>query len=149
MKYHLQNYCLRNTRLCLPNITLLKKTKYDKIFTIYIFLYFKCIINLNDNCRIICRKMKMCLLNITSLHTFLYRITTRKTKSLFLHKNLTRKKIKISTSLEIEAKYRKIWLHWKKSTLTFNIRKIFFFFFEKCKFYKSKFAKTCVYHYKK
>ena len=70
----------------------------------------------------------MCPRNITFLHKILYRIATRSTKSLFLHKNLTRKNIKIFTSSQIWAKCRKNFLHWKKSTLTFNIRQSFFFF---------------------
>ena len=34
---------------------------------IYNFFYFKCAVNLNDNFRITCRKMKMTPLNITFL----------------------------------------------------------------------------------
>ena len=69
----------------------LQKTKNEKKLMIYYFFYFKCAINLNDSCRIICRKTKMCPLNITFLHTFLYRIAIKSMKSLFLKKNLTMK----------------------------------------------------------
>ena len=41
----------------------------------------------------------MCSLNILLLHNILYRITTRTTKSLFLHKNITRKNINLPTFL--------------------------------------------------
>ena len=58
---------------------------------IYNFFCFKCGINLTDNCRIICRKTKMCHFNITFLHKFLYRITITSMESLFLQKNLTKK----------------------------------------------------------
>ena len=71
------NTVLKIIRICPPNITKLQKTKDDKIFMIYNFFYFKSTINLNGNCRLIFRKMKMCLLNITFLNMFLYRITIR------------------------------------------------------------------------
>ena len=58
---------------------------------IYNFFCFKCAINLNDSHSIICRKMKICPLNITFLHKFLYRIPIKSMKSLFLQKNLTMK----------------------------------------------------------
>ena len=57
--------------------------------------------NLNENCRVTCRKTKMCPLNITLLHKFLYGFTKRNTKYLFLQKNLTRKKMEICTSAQI------------------------------------------------
>ena len=65
------------------------------------FFYLKCAINLNDKFRIICRKTQIYHLNITILHKFLCTITKRSTKNLFLHKNLRRTKIKISTSPQI------------------------------------------------
>ena len=89
---------------------------------IYNLFYFKCAINLNGNKRITCGKAKMCLFNITFLRKLLYRFTTSSTKSLFLRKNLTRKKIKTSTSPQISPKCRKNSLHWRKSISTFNIR---------------------------
>ena len=54
---------------------------------IYNFFCFKCGINLIDNCRIICRKTKMCHFNITFLHKFLYRITITSMESFFYKKN--------------------------------------------------------------
>ena len=53
------------------------------MFMIDNFFYFKCAINLNDNCRIICRKTKMSSLNVTLLYRFLYRISIKGIKSLF------------------------------------------------------------------
>ena len=57
----------------------------------HIFFCFKCSVYVNDNCRIIYRKMKICPFNITFLHTFLYRIAIKDMKSLFVQKSLTRK----------------------------------------------------------
>ena len=111
---------------------------------IYSFFYFKCTISLNDNCRITCRKTKMCPLNITFLHKPLYRITTTILKSLFLQKNLRTQTIKRFYSHQISSKCRRKKLALKqKSTLTFINRQNFFVFF-KSKFHKSKFAKTCM-----
>ena len=58
---------------------------------IYNFFYFNCKINLIDNCRVICRKTKMCPLNITFLHKFLHRIIIKSMKSSFLHKKFNKK----------------------------------------------------------
>ena len=114
---------------------------------IYNFFCFKCGINLIDNCRIICRKTKMCHFNITFLHKFLYRITITSMESLFLQKNLTKKTMKRSYSPQISVKLRKNCLYLKKeSTLSFIKRKTWFF--QKRKFYKGKFVKTCM-SYKK
>ena len=91
---------------------------------IYNFFCFKCGINLIDNCRIICRKTKMCHFNITFLHKFLYRITITSMESLFLQKNLTKKTMKRSYSPQISVKLRKNCLHLKqKTTLSFIKRK--------------------------
>ena len=96
------NTVLKIFRICDPNITWSEKAKDDKIFMIYNIFYFKCAINLNDNFRITWRKAKICPLNITVLYKFFYGITTRSTKrSLFSHKHLTKRKIKISTSSQI------------------------------------------------
>ena len=65
------------------------------------FFDFKCAINVNDKCRVTCRKTKMCPLNITFLHKPFYKIVIKSLKSLFLHKNLTRKMIKIAFSPQI------------------------------------------------
>ena len=70
----------------------------------YIFFYFKCSVYVNDNCRIICRKMKICPFNITFLLTFLYRIAIKDMKSLFVQKNLTRKLTKYILLLKFEPK---------------------------------------------
>ena len=77
----------------------------------YTIFYSNCTISLKENSRIICRKTTMCPLDITFLHTFLYRITRKSTERFFLHKNLTKKKMKISTSPQIQAKCRKNGLH--------------------------------------
>ena len=66
--------------------------KVEKSFMICNFSYFRCAINLNDDFRITCRKTKMCILNITFSHKLLCRIARDSTKSLFLNKNLGRKK---------------------------------------------------------
>ena len=106
---------------------------------IHKFFYFKCAINLNENCVIICRKMKLCPLNITFLHKFLYRISMMTMKRWFLQKNKMRKMIKISNSRQISAKGNKICLTLKKKqTLAFINRKFFFFFF----FKKTRFIKV-------
>ena len=55
--------------------------------------------------------MKMCPLNITIFHQFLYRITTGSTKSLFLHR--------------FEPNVKKTGCT-KKSRLTFNIKRNLF-----------------------
>ena len=59
---------------------------------IYNFFYLKCAINLNENCRVTCRKTKMCPLNITILHKFLYGFTKRSTKYLFFKKKISHEK---------------------------------------------------------
>ena len=61
-------------------------------------------------------------LNITFLGRFLYRITTRSTKSLYFHKNLNRKKIEMSTSLRFNPSLRKTAYTKKIISLTFNIK---------------------------
>ena len=111
---------------------------------IYSFFYFKCTISLNDNCRITCRKTKMCPLNITFLHKPLYRITTTILKSLFLQKNLRTQTIKRFYSHQISSKCRRKKLALKqKAHWLLLIDKISLFFL-KSKFHKSKFAKTCM-----
>ena len=121
---------------CPHNVTWLQKTKDDKMLTIDNFFFFKCAINLNENFRIAIRKTKIYPLHIRFLHMFWYRNITGRAKNLFLLKNLTRKNIKISTSPKIWAKCKKTSFHWKKWTLTFNIRQNVF-----C-FRKSKFKKV-------
>ena len=110
---------------------------------IYHFFYFKCAISFNGNCSIICRKTKVWILNITFLPTSLYRITTRRTKSLFLHKNLTRKSIKYLLRLRYKPNVGKtadtLTLK-KKADRLLILAKVYFF--RKSKLYKSKFAKT-------
>ena len=70
------NNVLEKFRICPLNITKSQKTKNDKIFIMILnFFYFKCAINLIDNCRVICRKTKMCPFNITFIHKLLHRIT--------------------------------------------------------------------------
>ena len=66
-------------------------------------------------------KTKIRSLNITFLDKFLCRITTRSTKSLFLHKNLNRKNIEIFTSLRFRSNGRKTAYTQKKIRLTFNV----------------------------
>ena len=63
--------------------------------------FFKYLINMNYNYSITLKKIKMSPINMTLFHRFLRRITTSSTKTLFLHKNLTGTKIKISTSSHI------------------------------------------------
>ena len=105
-----------------------KKLKAANFFMILNFFYFKCTIISNDNFRVICIKMQICLLNITFLHKFLHRITIWRMKSLFLQQILTRKTIKISFVHQIWAKGWKIFSHWnKKGTLTFNNSQNLFF----------------------
>ena len=53
--------------------------------------YFKCAINVNDYCKVTCRKTKMLTIIKRFLPKFLYKITTRKTKGFLLHKNLKKK----------------------------------------------------------
>ena len=43
-----------------------------------------CAINLKDNCKIICRKLKTCPLNITFLNKLLYRVTSVRMKRFLL-----------------------------------------------------------------
>ena len=50
---------------------------------------------------VICRKMKICPLNITCLNKFFYRIVIKSMKSFVLQENVTRKMIKISYSPQI------------------------------------------------
>ena len=88
-------------RIYTPNTKELQKAKDGKIFMIYNFFDFKCGINVNDGFRITCRKTMISALNITLLGKFMYRIITRSTKSLLLHKNLTRKTIKMSSCHQI------------------------------------------------
>ena len=73
----------------------------------YNFFSFICAINLNDNLRITCRKTKICLFNFRFLHTFLYRITTRSTKSLFLQNYLTKKISKCLRVVRFKPNVRK------------------------------------------
>ena len=101
----------------------LQKTEENKLFTIFNFFYFKCTIDLIDNIKITCRKSKMCLLNITFLHKLFYRITTRITKSLFLHKTLARKKSKYFFFSDLRRIQEKMVTLTKKNTLPFKIRK--------------------------
>ena len=74
---------LKYVPLILSNCKRLKKTK---IAIFKIFSYFKYPIKLQANCRINCRKTITCPFNITFLHKFLYRVTMRSMKSLFLKK---------------------------------------------------------------
>ena len=137
------NNLLEIFRICFPNIRYLQKTKNGKGLIIYNFFYFKCGINLNDKCRIICRRTKMSHLHITFFHKSLHSITTSSPESLFLQKNLTKRNIKISTSPPIQGKCRKNCLHWNKEAhwlLLWGKN----YFFGKSKFYKSKFAKSYV-----
>ena len=69
---------LKYVPLILPNCKRLKKTK---IATYKIFSYFNYLIKFCENCRINCRKVITCPLNIIFLRKFLYRVTM---KSLFL-----------------------------------------------------------------
>ena len=69
-----------------PNITQIQKTKENKFCQSFNYFHFKCAINLRENCKIMCRKTKTCSLNITFLHKFLYRVSIRSMKSLFLSK---------------------------------------------------------------
>ena len=64
----------------------------------------------------------MCPLNITFLHQFLDRITARSTKSLFLHKYLTRKKPKYLLLVKFKPNVAKTAHTERKSTFTFNRR---------------------------
>ena len=82
---------LENIPLILLNYRNLKGTK---IVWFTIFFCFNCAINLNVNCRVISGKAKICLLNIIFLQKFMHKITTASRKSLFLRKNLTRKRSK-------------------------------------------------------
>ena len=75
---------LKYVPLILPNCKRLKKTKIS-IFKI--FSYFKYPIKFCANCRINCRKAITCTLDITFLHKFLYRVTMRSMKNLFVMKN--------------------------------------------------------------
>ena len=102
----------------LPNITKLQKTIDHKISMIYNFFYFKCTINLNENFRKTCRKTKMCPFNLTFLRKFLYRITTRSTKSLFLQNCLTKKISKCLRVVRFKPNVRKT-AHPEKKQLDF------------------------------
>ena len=79
----------------------LVQDNYKKLKMIYNVFYFKCGINVNDNFRRTCKKTTKSALNITLLDKFIYRIIARSTKSLLLHKNLTRTMIKMSSSRHI------------------------------------------------
>ena len=63
--------------------------------------FFKCLINMNNNYSITLKKIEMYPITMMLFHWFLHRITTSSIKTLFLHKYLTGKKIKISTSSHI------------------------------------------------
>ena len=102
----------------LPNITKLQKTMDHKISMIYNFFYFKCTINLNENFRKTCRKTKMCPFNLRFLRKFLYRITTRSTKSLFLQNYLTKKLSKCLLVVRFKPNVRKT-AHPEKKQLDF------------------------------
>ena len=79
-----------------------------------------------DKCRIVCKKTKMYAFNITFLHKFLYIITIKSMKSLFLQKYLRRKSILFSSNFSQISE--KLLALKQKSTLGFiNTQKIFFF----------------------
>ena len=65
----------------------------------------------------------MCPLNTTFLHKFLDKITARSTKSLFLHKYLTRKKkSKYLLLVKFKPNVAKTAHTERKGTFTFNRR---------------------------
>ena len=70
------------------------KLNMTKLVWFIIFFYFKCGKNLNGKCTIVCIKSKKWLLNMTSLHKFLGRITKKTIKYLLLvrYKPKVRKK---------------------------------------------------------
>ena len=127
---------LENVSLILCNY---KKSKEDKIFIVYNFFYFKCAINLNDNCRLICKRTNICPLNIMFIHKFLYIIIITSIKNFILQNNLTRKTMKRFYSVQISAKLRKTaYTERKKGHWLLLQSKIQFFW--KSKLYKIKFV---------
>ena len=64
----------------------LQKAEEEKLCQSFNYFYFKCAINLRDNCKKICRETNTCPLNITFLRKFLYRVSIWSMKSLFLSK---------------------------------------------------------------
>ena len=104
--FHQRNSSFGNTvlkifRICSPNIMWQQRTKDDNIFMVFDFFSFKWPVNPNGTLEKLVVKTKIRCLKIILLDKFLCRITTRITKNLFLHKNLTRTKIKVSASSQI------------------------------------------------
>ena len=104
--FHQRNSSFGNTvlkifRTCSPNIMWSQTTKDDNIFMVFDFFSFKWPVNPNWTLEKLVVKTRIRSLKIILLDKFLCRITTRSTKSLFLHKNLIGTKIKVSTSSQI------------------------------------------------
>ena len=104
--FHQRNSSFGNTvlkifRTCSPNIMWSQTTKDDNIFMVFDFFSFKWPVNPNGTLEKLVVKTRIRPLKIILLDKFLCRITTRSTKSLFLHKNLTGTKIKVSTSSQM------------------------------------------------
>ena len=104
--FHQRNSSFGNTvlkifRTCSPNIMWSQTTKDDNIFMVFDFFSFKWPVNPNGTLEKLVVKTKIRSLKIILLDKFLCRITTRNTKSLFLQKNLTGTKIKVSASSQM------------------------------------------------
>ena len=112
---------LKIVRMSSPNKMWLQRTKDDNIFMVFDLLTFKWPIQPNGILEKFVVKTKIRSLNITFLDKFFCRITTRSTKSLFLHKNLNRKNIAIFTSLRFRSNGQKTAYTQKKIRLTFNV----------------------------
>ena len=104
--FHERNSSFRNAVLKIfrtysPNIMWSQTTKDDNIFMVFDFFSFKWPVNPNGTLEKLVVKTKIRSLKIILLDKFLCRITTRNTKSLFLQKNLTGTKIKVSASSQM------------------------------------------------